>query len=197
MFRWILLLLGALALAVVPFLIWGSQVDTWVGRFVESRPPGWVSALVLAGLLAADIVAPVPSSIISTAAGALLGFPGGLITSWLGMNVACIAGYSLGASTTVDIAKIRRARDRYGDWVLVLFRPVPVLAEASVLFAGLTRTSRPRFVVLTFGANLGISAVYSAAGAWSSQKETFLYAFIASMLVPGVLLLAARRLAGS
>jgi membrane protein DedA with SNARE-associated domain len=76
----------------------------------------------------------------------------------------------------------------YGDLALVLCRPVPVLAEASVVFAGIVRAPFPRFAWLTAMSNLGIAAGYSAFGAFSMRIDSFLVAFIGALLLPGIAL---------
>jgi 3-dehydroquinate synthase len=76
-------------------------------------------------------------------------------------------------------------------------RPVPVLAEASALFAGLSAVPLPLYVVVTTLANAGISAVYCAAGANALSGGSFLLAFGASIGLPAVVMgihvLARRR----
>jgi uncharacterized membrane protein YdjX (TVP38/TMEM64 family) len=194
---WIVLSVGILAFILVPFMLFGEAIEVWTHDFLEaaSNQAGKV-ALVLALLLGVDIVLPVPSSIASTAAGFMLGFLRGLLTSWVGMTVSCILGYVLaskmghpianrlvGEKELVRLAKLQR---RFGDWVLIAARPVPVLAEASVLFAGIARIHFGRFMLLTTLSNLGISAVYAAVGAFSSNLNSFLLAFFGAVLIPGV-----------
>jgi membrane protein DedA with SNARE-associated domain len=76
--------------------------------------------------------------------------------------------------------------------VIVITRPVPVLAEASVLFAGMSRMPTGQFMLLTMLSNLGISAVYAAVGAFSANANSFLLAFAGSILIPLVAMLAAK-----
>ena len=66
-------------------------------------------------------------------------------------------------------------RHRFGEWVIVVSRPIPVLAEASVLFAGLSGMPASRFLLLSTLSNLGISAVYAAVGAFSASTNSFLF----------------------
>ena len=187
-----------LALILVPFFLFGEQIERATLRFVESPPAWWATASVLTGILALDVVLPVPSSLVSTAAGALLGFWGGLVASWTGMSAGCLLGYWLGTRVPRRFSgmdRVRAARDRYGDWVLVLSRAVPVLAEASVLFAGFTRMPRARFFWITALSNLGISLAYVGAAAYSARQESFLLAFAGAIVVPAVgLALTWRRL---
>jgi uncharacterized membrane protein YdjX (TVP38/TMEM64 family) len=69
---------------------------------------------------------------------------------------------------------------------------VPVLAEASVFLAGLARMPFGRFAWITGLSNLGISAVYAAAGAFAARRESFLLAFAAAVLIPAAAMLAVR-----
>lgn len=92
---------------------------------------------------------------------------------------------------------LRRAGDwldRHGLWALVLCRPVPVLAEASVIAAGLGRMRMGPALVATGLSNVGISAIYAGAGAAADGPGTFLLAFTAALLLPGAALLLSRTL---
>ena len=194
-YRWVLLSTGVLAIILVPFFLFGEQIETWTESFLESasNQSTWV-ALVLGSLLATDILVPVPSSLTSTAAGFFLGLAGGTATSLAGMTVSCVVGYWLGARFgrpvanrlvgEQELARLEKLSQRFGDWVIVVTRPVPVLAEASALFAGISGMPMHQFLLLSTLSNLGISAVYAAVGAFSATVNSFLFAFGGSILVP-------------
>ena len=59
---------------------------------------------------------------------------------------------------------VERASARFGAWTIVLFRAVPVMAEASVLFAGFTRMPLALFGALSAGTNLVVAAAYAWVG---------------------------------
>jgi membrane protein DedA with SNARE-associated domain len=84
-------------------------------------------------------------------------------------------------------------RDRYGDWALILSRPIPVLAEASVFLAGASRAPFRRVFLLTTLANVGISIVYSATGAYANGRESFLFAFAGAIALPGITMSVFRK----
>lgn len=198
---WILMGLVA-ALILIPFAIWQEPIESWTRQALDSGPSRLGVFALVAGLLALDVVLPVPSSLVSTAAGALLGFTGGLAASLTGMTAGCLAGYLIGARAGAtrllkpdDLERLRAAQRRYGDWLLILFRPVPVLAEASVIFAGLGSIPGRRFFWLTLLSNLGISAVYAAGGAFAA-RENFLWVFAAAVGLPAVAMGVVRRVAG-
>jgi uncharacterized membrane protein YdjX (TVP38/TMEM64 family) len=194
-YRWVLLSTGVLAIILVPFFLFGEQIETWTESFLESASDQstWV-ALVLGSLLATDILVPVPSSLTSTAAGFFLGLAGGTATSLAGMTVSCVVGYWLGARFgrpvanrlvgEQELARLEKLSQRFGDWVIVVTRAVPVLAEASVLFAGISGMPMRQFLLLSTLSNLSISAVYAAVGAFSATVNSFLFAFGGSILVP-------------
>jgi len=183
-----------MAVVLVPFFLFEDVFAGLASRIQEGGMPAITTATVIAGLLAADIVLPVPSSIVSTAAGALLGFWNGAAVCWIGMTAGCLFGYALGsraargpASRLVGANDLERAAsvvERYGDWALVVSRPVPVLAEASVIFAGIIRVPFKRFALITTLSNLGICLGYAAVGAFSMKLESFLLAFAGAILLP-------------
>lgn len=165
----------------------------------QARGPA--GAWILGGLLALDIVLPVPSSLVSTAAGALLGPVTGTLVSTIGMTIATITGYLIGrtgASTArrfTGEASLQRAQkllDQHGDLALAACRPVPVLAEASAIFAGLARFPFARFLLWTTIANAITSAIYAWAGA-----NAFLFAFAAALGLPAIALFLSRRKRGT
>jgi uncharacterized membrane protein YdjX (TVP38/TMEM64 family) len=194
-YRWVLLSTGVLAIILIPFFLFGEQIETWTESFLQSasEQSTWV-ALVLGSLLATDILMPVPSSLTSTAAGFFLGLAGGTVTSLAGMTVSCVVGYWLGARFgrpvanrlvgEQELARLEKLSQRFGDRVIVVTRAVPVLAEAAVLFAGISGMPMHQFLVLSTLSNLGISAVYAAVGAFSATVNSFLFAFGGSILVP-------------
>jgi membrane protein DedA with SNARE-associated domain len=117
------------------------------------------------------------------------------------MMAGAVLGYAVGARGSGAARKlvgedgIARAAGlfgRYGDVTIVFCRPVPVVAEASVVFAGLVRAPFPRFVQLIALSNLGIAAGYAAFGAFSMRLDSFLLAFLGALLLPGFFMLLSK-----
>ncbi|QRO02997.1 VTT domain-containing protein [Archangium violaceum] len=193
-----------LAAILVPFALLGDGLEAATRGLLGSPWPAWQWSLLLGGLLASDILLPVPSSLVSTAAGAGLGFWWGLLTSWAGTMVGCGLGYLLGARAgtamlrrlagETELARVARASERYGHWYLLLFRGVPVLAEASVVFAGVSRMPLRRFLALAALSNLGVCASYAAVGAAAMKAAAFLLLFAGMVLLPALALWLARGL---
>lgn len=199
--RWVVVWVVLISLVLVPFFLFESQFNAFAERITQTDTGVWLASLSIFSLLAFDIILPVPSSIVSTAAGVLLGVWRGAAVVWGGMMVGCFLGYALGrrvsgaAGRFVGDEGLRRAESlvqRYGDWTIVMCRPVPVLAEASVMFAGLVRAPFRRFVALTALSNLGIALGYAAFGAFSMRIDSFLVAFVGALLIPGVVMVMAK-----
>ena len=202
---WRLIILAAAAIAaiLIPFFFFGVSIERWTARFIEagSNRPATV-ATVLGGLLAADIVLPVPSSLVSTACGRALGFVRGTLVSFAGMTISAVLGYLLGWSAAGlarrrlhpgDLRTLTRLHSRWGLWMVAAVRPVPVLAEASVLFAGLARLPWRQTLPLLLAANLAVSAVYGAIGALADGAHATLLAFLGAAALSGIAMLPFRR----
>src|SRR6187551_2233003 len=95
--RWAVVSAIIVALILVPFFLFEDQFTAFGQHLATGGASRWYVAVGIAALLAGDVVLPVPSSITSAAAGALLGFWPGLLVIWVGMTVSCIVGYYLGA----------------------------------------------------------------------------------------------------
>ena len=201
--RTILLFILVSLLIIIPFCIWGEQVDEWTGKLIEEgKNHPFYTGSILAGLLASDIVLPIPSCIVSTACGLTLGFVKGTLTSFLGMSISCLGGYALGRLFTPAAAKMlgreETARltvfqEKYGRWLVLAMRPVPVLAEASLLFAGISRQHFVSTMIIASIGNLIVSGIYAAVGAFGETKESTVTAFTISVLLSGIMMLVSRR----
>ena len=145
-----------------------------------------------------------PSSLVSTAAGALLGFTTGALVVWVSMTAGCVVAYLAGRLSATSVTRLvgepsleraAQAWERYRWWGLLVCRPVPVLAEASVVFSGIVRAPMRGVVGVTLLANAGIAVTYSAAGSAGAQTGSLLLVFAGAVVVPGVALLLWRRIA--
>lgn len=201
--RWAILWILLFALVLVPFLLFEEEFNALAARITSGDTSPTLTALAIGGLLALDVFLPVPSSIVSTAAGVVMGLAAGATVVWIGMMIGCLVGYAVGRQSAPlarrlvgedGLARAAHLVDRYGVWAVVLCRPIPVLAEATVVFAGLVRAPLRRFLWLTAGSNLGIAVGYAAVGSYSMRLDSFLMAFVGAIVVPGLALIVARWL---
>jgi uncharacterized membrane protein YdjX (TVP38/TMEM64 family) len=201
--RWMVLWVVLIGLVLLPFLFFEQQFNAFAEQVTRAGTSRGIVAGAIFGLLALDVLLPVPSSIVSTAAGVFLGFALGAAIVWLGMMVGCVLGYALGKRGSAaarrlvgedSLARASRLMGQYGDLAIVLCRPVPVIAEASVVFAGLVNAPFARFARLTAISNVGIALGYSAFGAYSLRIDSFLIAFMGALVFPGLFMLVSRHL---
>jgi len=188
-----------LAIPIVPFLLFGEQMEAWLHDLREDPPAaGWVAAIVI-GLLASDIFLPVPSSVVSTLAGYNLGAALGTLVTWIGMNLGAILGFALAKawgprfvgwfSRPSDLERAAVMSERFGPVLLALARGVPVLAEASVLWMGMHGLSWRAFLPPVVVSNLALALVYCLVGDYAGLA----IALAASVAVPVLLAAAAQR----
>jgi uncharacterized membrane protein YdjX (TVP38/TMEM64 family) len=145
----------SLLLPLVPFLLIGELPgERWLSATDDNA---LLFGLSGSGLLALDILLPVPSSLIGTALGARLGFFFGILSCWSGLMLGTLIGYCVGHLLP---AKFATHLPRTPSLALVFIsRPIPVLAEAAAIAAGAYRLPFHGFVVAS---SLG-NAVYSLA----------------------------------
>jgi uncharacterized membrane protein YdjX (TVP38/TMEM64 family) len=195
---WGVLALLLLASILVPFAFWEEPIARMAGELLDAEGGSATLAGTLTILLVLDVLLPVPSSVVSTAAGARFGIAGGIAISWVGLTGGCILAAGLGrklgrpfAEWLVGERALLRAGEtarRWGAGALVLCRAVPVLAEASVLLAGVTSMPWKRFLAVTSLANLGIAAIYAWVGQKAMDSGAFLLAFGGAVGVPAIAL---------
>lgn len=165
------LFVGLLFLLVLgAFALFDQESQALTQRLLSSSPTTLgIVAIVVAGL-ALDVFLPVPSTVLAAAAAATLGDAAAFVAVWLGLSAGCVLGYEFGASAghlalkkLVSDASARRVRwleGRFGLMALAICRPVPVLAEVSVLLAGSARVPRRHVYSMTIGANLAVALLY-------------------------------------
>jgi uncharacterized membrane protein YdjX (TVP38/TMEM64 family) len=200
--RALLLIAVVLLIPIVPFLVFGDafeeQAVAWVRR-------GWTPielALVTIALLSSDLLLPVPASGVCTYVAGVVGFGFGAAAAWLGVSIGAVLGYEVARwvghplarrmIAADDLERLQRTAAERGAWSLVLLRPVPVLAEASVILAGAVRLPRRVFLAAVLSANLVLAIVYAAFGAFAVGQGWLAPAVVASLVVPLVGLVVLR-----
>jgi uncharacterized membrane protein YdjX (TVP38/TMEM64 family) len=170
----------------------GPALTSEVERALSRPGPG--AALAVFGLLAVDVVLPVPSSLVMILSGALLGTTAGALVSAFGSLAGNFMGFELarryGAPLAArlvgprDVDRMRATLDRYGALAVLLSRPLPVLMETLSVVAGLGAMSRRSFLGASLLSTLPICVLYAYAGAYSRDGRSLLPAFVAAVLLP-------------
>src|SRR5437763_10869108 len=137
--RYFLIVAGMMAFFLILFF-----VVEFLGIPLLTDPTPWMqhggvlAASLGVGLLIADVLLPVPSSLVMVAHGALFGVVIGTLLSLLGSVGAALFGFAIGRRggrlLTRVVSPEERARadyllGRWGSLAIVVTRPIPVLAE--------------------------------------------------------------------
>jgi uncharacterized membrane protein YdjX (TVP38/TMEM64 family) len=187
----VFLLLASMLLlffAVQAFDIQILQEDTsyWLAQ------EKWVAGIAGVGLLIADVVAPVPSSIVMFANGILFGLFWGALLSIVGGLGAAWLGHWLGKKGEQralrwmgedTLAKTNRFFQKYGLLAIIVSRPIPLLAETLSITAGLSDMPRKKFLWGSFLGLLPAAILYAVAGYYAVEFDAGTYAFLGVMLL--------------
>ncbi|KNH45948.1 3-dehydroquinate synthase [Pseudomonas sp. JV414] len=194
---WISLLCFS-GLVIASFLLFEQQIQdflTHLNLYLPSTPSQKLNlALLLIALLALDVVLPVPSSMVALLAVAMLGSLGGYLVIFIGLCLGAGLGYALGAgyfrllSGRLGLHQRQPGQLAYrlGTLSLICLRGVPVLAETSVVAAGMQRYPLRAFVLVTTLANAGLALAYSVIGTFLVEQNALLVTLLASMVLPGL-----------
>ncbi len=189
------------ALAVFFLLGWwmfGQGLEeAWdVGRLAErfEAAKGWAWLAGIA-LLLADLLLPVPGTIVMSALGAVYGFwLGGLLAS-SGAMLAGTLGYGVGRffreETAVkwlgsrDFERGRSLFDGGGAWVVAMSRALPILPEVIACMAGLLRMPFRKFLLALACGSVPMGFLFAWIGTMGREYPAWGLAF--SLGVPAVL----------
>lgn len=191
-------------MAIVAALVIGSKllIEDTLGFDLEPLARSWLAdagpaeAATVIGLLAADVLIPVPSSVVmilSGAAfgvwwGALIAFVGSIAGEWLGFELARRFGAAWAArfiGDQRDVARLHAMIARHGVAAVAVTRPLPVVMETMSLVAGVSRMSRRAFLLASVIGTLPIVIVYAYAGAKSVDAGSLIPAIVILLAVGG------------
>lgn len=157
---------------------------------------GLSSAVLIAGLLAADIVLPVPSSLVMILSGAAFGVVWGSLIAligsiggeWLGFEVA--RGYGRRAAARIvsdaEINRLGRVFARHGAVAIVVTRALPVVMETMSVVAGLSKMNRGTFLTSSLVGTVPIVVIYAYAGAASREAGSLVPAVVIAIAMAGL-----------
>ena len=188
-----LLVVVGVAVPLIPFLAFGTRLDEWILDWITPPPAPGVLALLEVGVLAVDLLLPVPSSVVATLGGATLGVAAGTVCAWVGMTAGSLAGWWLGRAAggralnrlaAEDLQMLQQQERRLGPMLVVLTRPVPLLAEAAALVAGAAGMPLRDFFLAAATGNGLLALVWSALGAAGREAGSLPMALLAALVLP-------------
>jgi len=189
----VVLTLAAVTVPLVPFVLFGTRLDQLVAEWLEPRPAPATLALLEVGVLAADLLLPVPSSMVATLGGAELGIGLGTACAFLGLTAGSLAGWWLGRAAgagplarlgLADRRDLERRQRQLGPLLVVLTRPLPIVAEAAALVAGGSGMRLADFLPAAASGNLVIALLWSAAGAFGRAADSLPLVLVWSLVIP-------------
>lgn len=164
---------------------------------------GVIGALVGAGLLVVDVVLPVPSSLVMVAHGALFGVVIGTLLSLLGSTGAALLGFTIGRRGGPLLARLVPAKERvradrlltrWGMLAIIVTRPVPLLAETTMVVVGSSPLGWGRVALAALAGSLPGALLYALTGAVAARFQNGVLVFGLVLLVASSFWLVGRWL---
>jgi uncharacterized membrane protein YdjX (TVP38/TMEM64 family) len=167
----------------VPLL---TDPTPWMGR------GGALAASIGVGLLVADVLLPVPSSLVMVAHGALFGVAVGTLLSLAGSVGATLFGFAIGRRggrlmeklvTPAERERADRLLKRWGALAIIVTRPVPLLAETIAIMAGTSSLGWGRVALASLAGSLPPALLYAITGASVANLQNTTLVFVLVMLI--------------
>lgn len=143
-------------------------------------------------LLTADVLIPIPSTVVMLLNGALFGIVPGALFSLVGSLGAAWVGFLLGRlgspwfSRLIPADQMSRANNLLKEWgliAIIITRPVPLLAETVVVVAGTSTLSWSQLTVSAFVGALPTVILYAVMGATAVTLNSAILSFCLVILI--------------
>jgi uncharacterized membrane protein YdjX (TVP38/TMEM64 family) len=202
--RYLLVMSGMLALFLVLFfLVEAVGIPLLVDPTPWLRQGGiWAAALGVA-LLIADVLLPVPSSLVMVAHGALFGVFAGTLLSLLGSTGAAAFGFWIGRRggkllerlvTAKERERANAMLERWGILAVIVTRPIPLLAETVAIMAGASPLGWGRTVLAALAGSLPPALLYALTGASAGRFQNTALMFLFVLLITGLFWIVGRQI---
>ncbi|MEY2484249.1 MAG: hypothetical protein QOH88_3181 [Verrucomicrobiota bacterium] len=161
----------------------------------------WAAALGV-GLLIADVLLPVPSSLVMVAHGALFGVAIGTLLSLLGSTGAAVFGFWIGRRGGKWLERLvplderdraNRLLERWGLLAVVVTRPIPLLAETVAIMAGASPLGWLGTTLAALAGSLPPALLYALTGASAGRFQNTTLMFLFVMVITGIIWMLGRK----
>jgi uncharacterized membrane protein YdjX (TVP38/TMEM64 family) len=194
--RYLLIVAAMMAFFLITFFLVEALGIPLLG---DPRPwmqhGGAIAASLGVGLLIADVLLPVPSSLVMVAHGALFGVVGGTLLSLLGSLGAALFGFAIGRRGGKLLERLvtpgerewaDRMLARWGGLAIVVSRPIPVVAETVAIITGTSTIGWGRMTMASLVGSLPPALFYALTGATVANFASTSLMFGVVLLVTGV-----------
>jgi uncharacterized membrane protein YdjX (TVP38/TMEM64 family) len=198
------LLLALLVGILLPFALWGEALDAALSLegarawMLERGELAWAAGVVL---LVADLLLPIPSTVVMSALGWIYGWLLGGVLAAVGSMLAGITAHALSRwwgrgvarwlAGEQGLARAERLFATHGGWLVALSRWMPVLPEAVACLAGLARMRWSVFLASLACGSVPAGFAFAAIGHLGQQQPGWAVAL--STLTPLLLWFLAVR----
>jgi uncharacterized membrane protein YdjX (TVP38/TMEM64 family) len=171
---WSLAFAIAATLLITFFIVTAAGVGILTDPTVAMRGARPLAAVVGVLLLIADVLQPIPTSLVMVAHGALFGVAGGTALSLIGSVAATLTAFAIGRAGNDVVRRFVTPREydrasalleRWGVVAIAATRPIPILAETTALLAGSSRLTWKETTIAATAGSIVPAVVYAWAGA--------------------------------
>jgi uncharacterized membrane protein YdjX (TVP38/TMEM64 family) len=181
--------LAASLLVIIAIFLAFENVEVFIGNLLKaSASHASTYSLVSFSALAADIILPVPSSIVMYTNGWVLGFVPGAILSMASLMPGACIGYYLGKYTSYGIkskpdARAQQVLEKYGALAILITRGIPVLSESLCIVCGYNKMPIRQYLLYNAVGYLPLCVLYAFFGNTGYSQNNFLLSFACSLLL--------------
>lgn len=179
------------AVIIIIFLLFNNLETYFTGLLNElaGHKEKYAAASVL--VLTADIVLPVPSSIVMYTNGYVLGIGYGAAVSLIAHMIGSVIGYYIGRFTSRGIRNKKNPTadnllSKYGAPVILVSRGIPVIAESISIICGYDKMPFRKYLLFNLIGYLPLCLLYAYCGSLGYDKNIFLLSFGCSLVIAGV-----------
>jgi len=185
--------LAFLFMVTVPFLLWDQATHDFLTHYLVQAADLEIVSIVIV-LLTLDVFLPVPSSVVGTGSGLLLGWGLGFLSTFIGLMLGSLVGFAVGHLfrhtffhryfADDEFRQVSYDLANYGFLLLIAFRGIPILAEMSVLASGFHRYSVSRFITAMLISNSILAAIHAYLGVNAANADSDYFFALLFLVVP-------------
>jgi uncharacterized membrane protein YdjX (TVP38/TMEM64 family) len=178
---------------VLAMFLFFSEMEQWIGLYLNAQRSKWNYAIFSSLFLTADIILPIPSSLIMILNGKILGAILGSLISFVSGLTSSMIGFYMGCRSMPFVNRFFNVRERnagnmffekYGNLAIVMSKSLPVISESLSVVAGTTSVSFRSFFLYSAAGHLTVSLAYGVIGSYAFSLDSKLVSGLVIFAVP-------------